>query len=150
MTYYLTVSPPLNSEKVRRSFFDILCRASVTESFYFSRKHGDNARREFFEQLVWSVLKSEAGKPRAERALELVGLPLDEEEESWLEDFLLTGKGSTLPGAKDTVLMRRLATGRSQNLPSEVESLSGRKVDGINWDDLRLPGQSTSFLRNVI
>ncbi|KAL1993947.1 hypothetical protein VTN49DRAFT_2616 [Thermomyces lanuginosus] len=150
VTYYLTVSPPLNSEKVRRSFFDILCRASVTESFYFSRKHGDNARREFFEQLVWSVLKSEAGKPRAERALELVGLPLDEEEESWLEDFLLTGKGSTLPGAKDTVLMRRLATGRSQNLPSEVESLSGRKVDGINWDDLRLPGQSTSFLRNVI
>ena len=99
---------------------------------------------------MWSVLKSEAGKPRAERALELVGLPLDEEEESWLEDFLLTGKGSTLPGAKDTVLMRRLATGRSQNLPSEVESLSGRKVDGINWDDLRLPGQSTSFLRNVI
>lgn len=83
------------------------------------------------------VHQTSAGKVRGDRAIELVNLPFDEQEEQWFEDSLLHGKASTLPGAKDTVMMRRLATGRLQNLSAEVESLGGKKVDGINWDDLR-------------
>ena len=74
---------------------------------------------------------------RGQRAIELLNLPLDEEEESWFEDYLLSGKVATLSGAKDTVLMRRLATGNTRDLPSKVRSLGGPKIDGINWDDLR-------------
>lgn len=69
--------------------------------------------------------------------MELVGLPLDEDEEQWFEHVLLHGNASTLPGAKDTVMMRRLATGRTGELNPELESLGGKKVDGLNWDDLR-------------
>jgi hypothetical protein len=137
MVYYLTVSPPLASEMVQQSFFDTICRASITEAFYFSRKHHDNLRRQFLERLVLFVHKTSGGPLRGDRAMELVNLPFDEQEESWFEEYLLNGKASTLPGAKDTVLMRRLATGRMQNLPAEIESLGGRKIDGINWDDVR-------------
>ncbi|KAL1962332.1 hypothetical protein VTN77DRAFT_9823 [Rasamsonia byssochlamydoides] len=137
IAYYLTVSPPLASEKVQQSFFETLCRTSITEAFFFSRKHEDDRRRQYLEQLVLFVHKTSAGKLRGDRAIELVNLPFDEQEEQWFEDSLLHGKASTLPGAKDTVMMRRLATGRLQNLSAEVESLGGRKVDGINWDDLR-------------
>jgi hypothetical protein len=69
--------------------------------------------------------------------MELVGLPLDEDEEVWFESVLLHGNASTLPGAKDTVMMRRLATGRVSDISPELESLSGKKVDGLNWDNLR-------------
>lgn len=69
--------------------------------------------------------------------MELVGLPLDDDEEQWFEDVLLQGNASTLPGAKDTVMMRRLATGRVEGNTPELESLGGKKIDGLNWDDLR-------------
>lgn len=69
--------------------------------------------------------------------MELVGLPLDEDEEQWFEDVLLQGNASTLPGSKDTVMMRRLATGRLEGIAPELESLGGKKIDGLNWDDLR-------------
>jgi hypothetical protein len=69
--------------------------------------------------------------------MELVGLPLDEDEEGWFEEALLQGNASSLPGAKDTIMMRRLAIGQMDGLGAELESLGGKKVDGLNWDDLR-------------
>lgn len=69
--------------------------------------------------------------------MELVGLPLDEDEEHWFEEALLQGSASTFPGSKDTLMMRRLATGQVEGLAVELESLGGKKVDGLNWDDLR-------------
>lgn len=137
IAYYLTVSPPLESEKVQLSYFETLCRASITEAFYFLRKYDDNRRRQLLEQLILFVHKTPAGNLRGERAIELLNLPFDEEEESWFEDYLLNGTVASLAGAKDTVLMRRLATGKTGNLPPSVKSLGGRKIDGVNWDDLR-------------
>jgi Nuclear pore complex assembly len=137
IAYYLTVSPPLESEKVQQSYFETLCRASITESFYFSRQYDDDRRRRFLEQLILFVHKTTAGNTRGERAIELINLPFDEQEETWFEDYLLNGKVATLSGAKDTVLMRRLATGKTRDLPASVKTLGGRKIDGINWDDLR-------------
>ncbi|GAM33670.1 hypothetical protein TCE0_011f00746 [Talaromyces pinophilus] len=137
IAYYLTVSPPLESEKVQSSYFETLCRASITEAFYFLRKYDDSRRRRFLEQLVLFVHKTPAGNLRGQRAIELLSLPFDDEEESWFEEYLLNGKVATLSGAKDTVLMRRLATGNTRDLPPNVRLLGGPKIDGVNWDDLR-------------
>jgi len=137
MGYYLTVSPPLAPSKVQQSFFDLLCRASVTEAFFFTRRYDDRQRKQFLEQLVVVVLKASPGPARGNIAMELINLPFDGKEEQWFENCLLNGQAKTLPGAKDTVLMRRLATRKTQDLIAGVESLSGKKVDGINWDDLR-------------
>ncbi|KOS41427.1 hypothetical protein ACN38_g7691 [Penicillium nordicum] len=137
IAYYLTAAPPLASAKIRKAFFDTLARSNVTEAFYFTRKYDDTLRQSFFEQLVEFVHRATPGQTRSRRAMELVGLPLDEDEELWFERVLLQGNASTLPGAKDTVMMRRLATGRTGALNPELESLGGKKVDGLNWDDLR-------------
>lgn len=137
IAYYLTAAPPLATEKVQRAFFETLCRSSVTEAFYFTRKYDEHHRHKFFEQLVGFVHKTGAGQTRSRRAMELVGLPLDEIEEEWFEETLLRGSASSFPGARDTVMMRRLAAGRLDGLGTELESLGGKKVDGLNWDDLR-------------
>lgn len=109
----------------------------MTEAFYFSRRYDDLHRQAFFDQLVEFVLKTPAGQHRSRRAMELVGLPLDHDEAEWFEGTLLRGKASSLPGAKDTVMMRRLAIGQMGGLAPELESMGGKKVDGLNWDDLR-------------
>lgn len=137
ITYYLTAAPPLASEKVQRAYFEILCRASITGAFYFTRRYNGFSRDGLFVQLVEFVHKTPAGQTRSKRAMELVGLPLDEDEEAKLEEVLLSGSLSNLPGTRDTIMMRKLATGQLDNLPGELESLGGKKVDGLNWDTLR-------------
>ena len=137
MAYYFTVSPPLMSEKVQRAFFATLCRSSITEAFYFSRKHDESLRRSYLEQLIEFVHKTSAGQVRSKRAIELIGLPLDDKEEQWFEEALLRGNAKALHGAKDSVMMRRLATGKLSGLSAELESLGGKKVDGLNWDVLK-------------
>ncbi|KAL4942462.1 hypothetical protein BDV06DRAFT_192047 [Aspergillus oleicola] len=137
MAYYLTVNPPLTSEKAQRAFMETLSRASITEAFYFTRKHHDALRQSYLAQLIGFVHKTDAGQLRSRRAMELIDLPFDDQEEEWFEDFLLRGKAKTLHGAKDTVMMRRLATGKTAGLSMELESLSGKKIDGLNWDTLK-------------
>jgi len=137
ITYYLAAAPPLATEKVQRAYFETLCRSNVTEAFYFSRRYDDNNRQGLFGQLVEFVLKTPAGQHRSRRAMDLVGLPLDEDEAQWFEETLLRGNASSLPGAKDTVMMRRLAIGQMDGLAPELESMGGKKIDGLNWDDLR-------------
>ena len=69
--------------------------------------------------------------------MELIHLPLDEEEEQWFEEFLNEGKGTTLYGAKDTLMMRKIAKGQVREAVDLGSKLSGRKIDGLNWDALR-------------
>ena len=69
--------------------------------------------------------------------MELIGLPFDAEEEEWFQEVLLEGSAKSIQGAKDTVMMRCLATRKLDNLGPELESLGGKKVDGLNWDDLK-------------
>ncbi|OJD13639.1 hypothetical protein AJ78_05920 [Emergomyces pasteurianus Ep9510] len=138
--YYLTVSPPLASPKALNAYFALLCRTHITEAFYFTRKQpSPTSHRDLLEQLILFVLSAtKPGEVRAKRAMELINLPFNAEEETWFEGCLLTGKARNLQGAKDTVMMRRVATGRLQDLNcGDLESLGGRKIDGLNWDDLR-------------
>lgn len=137
MAYYFTVSPPLASDKVRRAFFDVLCRSSVTEAFYFTRRNDDLARRSYLEQLIIFVLKSSPGQERGKYAMELISLPFDSWEEEWFDEVLLKGSTKSLQGAKDMVMMRHLATRKLDGLTSELESLEGKKIDGLNWNDMK-------------
>ncbi len=89
------------------------------------------------EQLISSVLSGSSGETRADRGVQLTNLPFNEAEENCFEEYLLRGKGRTLNGAKDTVMMRRIATGKLQAALKDSGSLSGRKINGMNWDSLR-------------
>lgn len=137
MAYYLTVSPPLASPEVRQAYFAVLCSTSVTESFYFARSQDQQLHRELFEQLISFVHSSSPSGSRKDKAMELINLPFNEEEDTWFEDALLSGNAKNLNGARDTVMMRRVATGQLQDLSGDLDVLGGRKVDGLNWDDLK-------------
>lgn len=93
--------------------------------------------RHQLEHLVGFVHSGPSGELRSDKGVELINLPFDEEEESWFEEYLLTGKGRTLYGAKDTVIMRRIASGKMTETFHDSTGLSGRKLDGVNWDTLK-------------
>ncbi|KAL3477807.1 hypothetical protein BJX99DRAFT_245998 [Aspergillus californicus] len=137
MAYYLTANPPLVSQKAQRAFLQTLCRSSITEAFYFTRKHHETLRQTYLTQLIEFIHSSDAGQIRSRRAMELIGLPFDDQEEQWFEDALLRGNAKTLHAARDTVMMRRFATGKQSELTAGLESLAGKKIDGLNWDMLK-------------
>lgn len=117
-------------------YFQTLCRASITEAFYFSRAQGDLNHRALLEKLVAFVHSDSYGAIKATRGVELISLPLHEEEESWLEEYLEEGSGKALNGAMDTLIMRRIASGRLKSKPQERGMGSNRKIDGVNWSTL--------------
>jgi len=109
LAYYHTVQPTLTSSNATESLFTAIARASITEAFYFSRGQAENAQKHMFELLIFV------------------------EEESWFEDYLTTGDGRTLRKAKDTLLMRKIGTGRFTEAVL-VEGTSSRAVGGLSWD----------------
>ncbi|KAG8158338.1 hypothetical protein KVR01_012099 [Diaporthe batatas] len=111
LAYYHAVQPVLRRPESLSLLFGALARTSLTEAFYFSRAHPEPARQLLFEQLIASVLEG-TGQDVAARASELVSLPLDGAEEQWFEEYLTNGGGRKLRKARDTVLMRRVVTGR--------------------------------------
>ncbi|KAF3479953.1 uncharacterized protein GIQ15_06929 [Arthroderma uncinatum] len=137
IAYYVTVQPPLASQKVLNAYFATLCRTGVPEAFYFLRQQPEDSSPALLEQLITFVLSTKAGELRAKRAMDLINLPFSEVEEECFNDLLLRGNAKNLHGARDTVMMRRVATGRLENLDSELESLGGRRLEGLNWDDLK-------------
>ncbi len=149
LAYYHTVSPCITSSKVVEEFFSILCRSSVTEAYYFSRGLGNPNHRNLFEKLLNFVLANSTGVIRATRSVELIHLPLDEEEEAWFEEYLENGNGRNLFGANDTVVMRALVTGRSNAITEYGKNISGRKIDGVNWATLRDSVQQGSRLKGT-
>ena len=133
LAYYHTVQPPLKSEEVRESFFAYLADRSVTEAFYFARARPQDEQRRLLELLISQTLQSFSGERRAERGVELVDLPLNADEEEWFEEFLLEGKGRNLHGSRDTVMMRRIATGKLKEAVRDG-GVKGRKFDDVNWE----------------
>lgn len=115
LAYYYTVQPVLKTQEALELLFGAIARTDVTEALAFTRKLPDPARRQLFEQLVVSALKGSSssadGLNVAERATELVSLPLRSEEEAWLREFLVTGEGRKLKKAKDTMVMRKIVSG---------------------------------------
>lgn len=137
LAYYNTVTPPLVDDKVLMAYFSVLSANSVAEAYLFAQKQEAVRHRLLFEALVVSVHSSHGGEVRASRALELISQPFIEEEEAWFEEFLLHGDGSQYPHSKDSVLARRIATGKSHEGVGALDRLRGQQIRGINWDDVR-------------
>lgn len=116
LAYYHTVKPVLDDPSALEHLFEAMARTSLAEAFYFSRTHPEQTRRLLFEQLIASVLESAGSAETATRATELVSLPLDSAEERWFQEYLTSGDGRKLRKAKDTVLMRRVVTGRHESI----------------------------------
>jgi hypothetical protein len=125
LAYWHTVQPALKSSSALELLFGALARTSINEAFSMTRTHPPHARRMLFEKLIASVLDGKGGKHAANRAVELISLPLDETEEQWFEEYLSTGEGKGLKRAKDTMLMRKVATGRYSEAAIE-KGLSGQ------------------------
>lgn len=121
LAYYHSVSVPLISSKILEALFLMLCRTSVTEAFFFSRSQGELNQQGLFERLIGFILTQSQGDIRASRSAEFVTLPLNEDEESWLEDYLRAGDGKRSQGATDTLVMRAMMTGRLSSIQSQSE-----------------------------
>ncbi|KAI1171528.1 nuclear pore complex assembly-domain-containing protein [Nemania sp. FL0916] len=118
LAYYHTVQPSLRSPAALQALFDAVARASVVEAFEFARAHADTMRPQLFRRLIHVVLDPRPDEDVADRTFELASLPFDADEERWFRDYLEAGEGKRLKGAKDTIVMRRIATGRGA-LPAD-------------------------------
>ena len=136
LQYYHTVSPALSDSKVLDTYYQCVCKSSITEAFSFARAQPTPVHRRLFERMLSFVHGSLSGKLRSDCAVELISLPFDEEEQVWFEQFLLDGKGKALYGAKDTVIMRFMALGQGQKAQSLSRGVKERKIDNTNWSNL--------------
>ncbi|KAI9757042.1 MAG: hypothetical protein M4579_003611 [Chaenotheca gracillima] len=137
LAYYHAVSPTLSSPKALDALYTALSRASITEAFYFARGHDEQTHCRLLEHLIHESLTFLRGEERANRAVELINQPFTEEEEGWFIEYLTSGKGKTLHGANDTVMMRRIATGNFAAIVEESKGPTGRKMDGLNWEIIK-------------
>ena len=136
VAYYQCVSPPLASSLVLETYFAVMCRASVTEAFYFSRAQGEEKHQVLFKKLIEVVLEQSSGERKANQGLELISLPLNEMEEKWFQEILTGANQSKLKGAADTLIMRNIALGRTEGLGDTVGMTQNRKLNGVNWGSL--------------
>ncbi|KAJ9666456.1 hypothetical protein H2201_003378 [Coniosporium apollinis] len=137
LAYYHTVSAPLNSDPLLRAFFDHLTHSSITDAFFFSRRHPEPTRRMLFEGLIETALAHLPSSKRADAAIELLNLPFSPEEEVWFETFLLEGKGRSLHGARDAVVARWIAVGKIAEAWEATRNMSGRRYEGVSWEGIR-------------
>lgn len=137
LAYYYTVQPVIADPNTLTLLFEAMARTSLIEAFYYARTQPDQTRQTLFQQLIASVLGGTGPSDTATRATELVSLPLDPAEEQWFQDYLTTGDGRKLRNAKDTVLMRRVVTGRhaesmnDTNLGSQWSAVLGGFKSGM-------------------
>jgi len=143
LAYYNCVKPPLENTKTRNEFAKYMSARNVSETYFWIHTRPEYEQKPLLEILMEQTLErggwssdDEGPYVREERAMEFVGLPLSEEEEAFVETFLTEGNGRTFQGAKDTLLMRRIATGRLADAASEAAT-RGRRHDGVTWDVLK-------------
>lgn len=74
---------------------------------------------------------------KQQSGVELISLSLNEEEESRFTEFLEDGKGRNLASANNTLIMRAIATGRSESVARDLRMGNGQNIDGVNWNILR-------------
>lgn len=144
MAYYFTAAPPLEDQKTLSAYFSMLCDNNFHYAYHFCQTRVNSERKSLFEQLIVSALSPNADQT-ASRAETLIGLPLSEMEVLWFEDFLLHRNGSSCQGAKDSVVMRRIATGRDYDDLQSLQRFRGSKIDGINWVDVRVNFQHNNI-----
>ena len=143
MAYYITMLPPLQDARTLAAYFSILCHNSVAEAYDFAKRQNEAKHKSLFEDLIVAVHSEGQSEARADRAFTLLSLPFTSDEEAWFEECLLYGKGASCNQVKDSVMMRRIAMGRDFEGLGALDRLRGRKIDGVNWDDVRVSLQKT-------
>ncbi|KKA31079.1 hypothetical protein TD95_004593, partial [Thielaviopsis punctulata] len=133
LTYFHTVQPVIKSAQTLDILFDAMAKTSVSQALSYSRTHSETTRELLFCQLIASVLNGAGNPTGASRAVELVGSVFDECEEQWFEEFLTHGAGKSLKKSRDTLFMRKIATGRYQEAIAErgVSSQWGGVLEGV-------------------
>lgn len=137
LAYYHAVQPPLSTRDATVKYVKYLADISITEALFFVRQRSSGYQKDLIETLCYEALQSSVGDSRADRGLELVGLPFTEAEEACFEEYLLVGGGKSLHGARDTVMMRKILTGKLDDALVCGKHLSGRKFDGMTWDRVK-------------
>jgi hypothetical protein len=139
LVYYHTVSPSLSEPDLLLKFFTKLSQASITEAYYFSQHEMTSHRRALLEIIIDTAIAGK-GPSRAARAVELVDLPLDADEEQWLEEYLLTGsKSRNVRGAADIIVMRKMAKGKLQESTEEMQNskVSRVSINDVTWGNVK-------------
>ncbi|KAH8683512.1 nuclear pore complex assembly-domain-containing protein [Ilyonectria robusta] len=119
LSYFQTVQPILQTSAALELLFNAMARTSVSEALFYSRTHPTHTRQLLFRQLVASVLEGRGGEEFSNRASELAFLPLDSAEEGWFEEYLTTGNGKSHKKAKDTLLIRKIASDRFSEVSNQ-------------------------------
>ncbi|KAL7924825.1 nuclear pore complex assembly domain-containing protein [Trichoderma austrokoningii] len=127
LSYYHTVQPVLKSSKALELIFGAMAQTNVTEALLCSRTYPEYTRELLFRQLIAETLGSKSGQ-----ADELAFLPFDSAEEVWFEEYLSTGEGRNLKKAKDTLLVRKIASDRFGEIRTQrTSSQWGPVLEGI-------------------
>lgn len=137
LAYFNTVQPPLSNPDLLDDFFAYLAQISITEAVYLARKQPEQEQKHLLQLLIHESLSGATGIERSDRGVELVDLPFTDEEEGIFEEFLLSGEGKGHHGARDAVMMRKIATGRLQEALEIGKGLKGRRIDDVSWDSVK-------------
>lgn len=135
LVYYHTVQPTLTNPAALESLFTAIAKTSPTEAFYFAREQPEYSQRRMFERLIAVVLNNSSKDTIADRSVELINLPMTEEEEGWFNEYLLNGDGRSIRRAKDTVIMRKIGTGKFKD-PLPLDGINSRSIGGLDWTTL--------------
>jgi Nuclear pore complex assembly len=138
LAYYNAIQPNIEGSELWEDFFQAMCKASITEAFFFMRRQSPSHQKHLLELLIDSALNLPAGEERRKKGLELVDLPFNHAEETWFREYLTSGKGRKLDRAGDTILTRLLALGKYDGMMDTVSEVNASKVkvDGIKWENI--------------
>ncbi|PTB69065.1 hypothetical protein BBK36DRAFT_1113432 [Trichoderma citrinoviride] len=127
LSYYHTVQPVLKTSRALELIFGAIAQTNVTEALLYSRTFPEHTREQLFRQMVAETLGSKSAQ-----ADELAFLPFDSTEEEWFEEYLSTGDGRNLKKAKDTLLVRKIASDRFGEIRTQrTSSQWGPVLEGI-------------------
>ena len=139
MAYYGAIPPPL-SPALLDSYFRALCRASLTQAFYFMRRQSPSpdVRQPLLEALVEAALSLPAGEERRAKALELLDLPFDDSERGWFKDYLTKHSGRSLDVAQDALLMKYMMEGEHKDALENMRRGKASKglYAGVKWENI--------------
>ncbi|PHH54888.1 Protein ELYS [Ceratocystis fimbriata CBS 114723] len=133
LNYFTTVQPVVKSSRALDLLLTAMARTSVSQALGYSRTYSGPTRKLLFGKLISAVLGADGSKADAASAAELVSAVLDADEEQWFEQYLTHGDGKALKKARDTIVMRKLVTGRYQEAVAErgVSSQWGGVLEGV-------------------
>ncbi|QUC20976.1 uncharacterized protein UV8b_05217 [Ustilaginoidea virens] len=132
LSYFYSVQPILKSSVALGLLFEAMTRTNVTEALLYSRTHPQHTREQLFRRWVSCVLDLGRGEDLPNRTSELIFMPFDAAEEAWIEEYLTVGDGRNLKRARDTLLMRKIACDRFDDVSKlRASGHWAAVVDGI-------------------